>query len=242
MKLTVLGAYGPYPPAGGACSGYLLEEGDTRLMLDFGNGIISRIQKNFTLWELDGIVVSHLHPDHISDLFILRYALDMARERGDVTDSLDIYLPADLGEEYGGLPYKEAYRFHGLKDGESFRAGPFTISCFQTAHPVTTLGYRIEAGGRILVYSGDTEYFSGLNALVKDCNLFLCEANYQDKDMPGGNHLSAGQAGELAGNNGVEKLLLTHLNPESDPEVSLREAKAFFPEARLAAEGETYEV
>ena len=38
MKLTVLGCYGPYPPAGGACSGYLLEEGGTRVLIDCGNG------------------------------------------------------------------------------------------------------------------------------------------------------------------------------------------------------------
>ena len=41
MKLTVLGCNGPYPAAGGACSGYLLETGDTRVLLDCGAGALA---------------------------------------------------------------------------------------------------------------------------------------------------------------------------------------------------------
>src|SRR5690554_3434426 len=75
MKLRVLGNNGPYPKAGGTCSGYLLENKNTKVLLDCGNGVFSKFQNVCKLEELDAIVLSHLHPDHISDVFILRYAL-----------------------------------------------------------------------------------------------------------------------------------------------------------------------
>lgn len=44
MKLTVLGNTGPYPKAGGACSGYLLENGDSKVVLDMGNGTLANLR------------------------------------------------------------------------------------------------------------------------------------------------------------------------------------------------------
>lgn len=82
MKLTVLGKYGPYPRAGGATSGYLLAEGRTNLLVECGSGILSRLQQCIPLGEISGIVLSHLHSDHIADMFILRYALQILQQRG----------------------------------------------------------------------------------------------------------------------------------------------------------------
>ena len=73
MKLTVLGKYGPYPKAGGATTSYLLECGVKKLLIDAGSGSLSRVQEYCALDELDGIILTHLHSDHCSDMFILRY-------------------------------------------------------------------------------------------------------------------------------------------------------------------------
>jgi len=81
MKLTVLGCCGPYPAAGGACSGYLLEEDGYRVLIDCGNGVLSRLQQHLKSWELEAVLLSHLHFDHTADLMVLRYALDYARAR-----------------------------------------------------------------------------------------------------------------------------------------------------------------
>ena len=43
MELTVLGCSGSYgAPLGGACSGYLLRDGDTAIWMDCGNGTLHR--------------------------------------------------------------------------------------------------------------------------------------------------------------------------------------------------------
>ena len=47
LKLTILGCYGPYPKAGGACSGYLLEDETTKILIDCGNGVLSRLFLHF---------------------------------------------------------------------------------------------------------------------------------------------------------------------------------------------------
>ncbi len=75
MKLTILGSSAAYPKAGGACSGYLVEEGKTRLLVDCGTGVLSNLQKLFALKDVGHIVISHLHADHCFDLIPYRYAL-----------------------------------------------------------------------------------------------------------------------------------------------------------------------
>ena len=83
MKLTVLGKYGPYAPAHGATSGYLLENGGKNLLLDMGSGVLARLQEFIVPEQLDGIIISHVHYDHINDLFLYRYMLEglLRRER-----------------------------------------------------------------------------------------------------------------------------------------------------------------
>ena len=76
MRLTVLGRFGPFPPPGGACSGYLVESGDTRLLLDCGSGVIANLRRVCPAAGLTGVVVSHWHMDHASDLGVLCYALE----------------------------------------------------------------------------------------------------------------------------------------------------------------------
>ncbi|MCG8541098.1 MAG: MBL fold metallo-hydrolase, partial [Clostridia bacterium] len=66
MKITILGNSGPYPRAGGACSGYLLEEDDIKILIDCGNGVLSRLLGMIeSLEDIDAIILSHLHSDHI---------------------------------------------------------------------------------------------------------------------------------------------------------------------------------
>jgi ribonuclease BN (tRNA processing enzyme) len=82
MKLTILGNNGPFPGAGGACSGYLLSNEKCNILLDCGNGVLSNLQKLIPLKMLDAIILTHLHSDHISDMMVLRYAIQIKNKRG----------------------------------------------------------------------------------------------------------------------------------------------------------------
>ena len=50
MRLTVLGKSPSWQDAGGACSGYLLEDGDTTVLLDCGNGVFGKLREPSTTW------------------------------------------------------------------------------------------------------------------------------------------------------------------------------------------------
>ena len=77
MRIIVLGCFGPYPPAGGTCSGYLLEKDGSFVLLDCGNGVLSKLQHFIKLKDLSAVILSHLHSDHVSDISILGYAWQM---------------------------------------------------------------------------------------------------------------------------------------------------------------------
>ena len=67
MRLTVLGCAGSFPGPESACSAYLVEAEGFRLLLDFGTGSLSALQRYAGLRAPDAIVLSHLHCDHILD-------------------------------------------------------------------------------------------------------------------------------------------------------------------------------
>ena len=78
MKLTVLGCAGSFPSADSACSAYLVEAEGFGLLLDFGTGSLSALQRYADLYSVNAILLSHLHCDHILDacsyVVVRRYA------------------------------------------------------------------------------------------------------------------------------------------------------------------------
>ena len=73
MKITAIGINGPLPDKGGASSCYLVENKNTKIVLDMGSGAISSLRKYINLNEIDAIILSHLHYDHFCDVLPLAY-------------------------------------------------------------------------------------------------------------------------------------------------------------------------
>lgn len=242
IKLCVLGRYGPYPAAGGACSGYLISAEGFHLLLDCGNGVLSRLLEQISFTELSAVIISHLHADHISDLMIMRYGLQLAFESGRRKSPLSLYAPQEPYAEFERLAYKEAYAVKTVAGKITITEGPFKISFLEGVHPVPSLAMRLETASGVLVYSSDTEYFSDLVPFAAGADLFLCEANYLEEEIKEGRrgHLSAAGAAKVASAAGVKKLLLTHLSPGRDPQLSISEAAQYYPQAELARERAVY--
>src|SRR5512140_641038 len=68
VKLTVVGCSPAWPNPGSAHSGYLLEAGGRRLLLDCGPGVLARLRADEGWPRIDAIVISHFHLDHYGDL------------------------------------------------------------------------------------------------------------------------------------------------------------------------------
>jgi len=116
VQLIVLGTDGPYPGASKACSGYLLSYGNTKILLDCGSGVLARLQCHQDLNQLSAVVLSHLHYDHISDLYVLRFAVDAARHAGLRSGPLPLYAPPKPADVFSTLEYKDniaLYPIHG---------------------------------------------------------------------------------------------------------------------------------
>ena len=248
MDLTVLGSSGTWPGPGRATCGYLLSHEGAHLWLDAGAGTFSRLQQWIRVDQMTGIVISHGHPDHFSDMLMCFYA----RRYGGLGDpGLPVYSPPDFTDkaallvaEEGMKVLLEDFAFTPLHDGDEFTIGPFVVRAFEMVHVgVEALGYRIQAGGVTLAYSGDAGPASNLEELARDADLFLCEATYQESNAMYPFHLSARQAGERAAKAGAKRLMLTHIVPTLDPAVSVAEASQVFDGPVSAAdEGSVVEI
>jgi ribonuclease BN (tRNA processing enzyme) len=202
------------------------------LWLDAGTGTFARWQEHLGVDEIGGIVITHGHADHFLDIIPAFYA----RHYGGLgSPGLPFRSPpgfADLAallvSENGRNVMAEAYDMQQVSPGEVFEVGPFRITAFEMTHiGVPSLGYRIEAGGKVLAYSGDTGPCDEVIRLATDADLFLCEATYHD-GMETYFHLSASQAAEHAKASGANRLVLTHIMPNLDPGISLEQAAEGF--------------
>ena len=127
-----------------------------------------------------------------------------------------------------------------IRDMEpQFTVGPFTINTTRVIHPVEAYGIRVEAGGRVLAYSGDTGPTDRLVDLARDADVALFEASFlEGPNNPTDLHLTARQAAEHAARAGADRLVLTHLVPWNDRELTREQADGHFPgEITLASTG-----
>ncbi|HYN94028.1 MAG TPA: MBL fold metallo-hydrolase [Pilimelia sp.] len=248
MRLTVLGCAGSFPGPESSCSAYLVEAEGFRLLLDFGAGSMSALQRYAGLHAVDAILITHLHCDHVLDaatyVVVRRYAPE------GPYPPLPVYAPAGApdriaaayGHEEG--PLDDVYRFYGLQPG-TFPIGPFTVTVDRVNHPVETYGVRLEHRGRVLAYSSDTAPCESLVRLAQQADVFLCEASYLDgADNPPDLHLTGREAGEAATKASVGMLLLTHLVPAWGSEAVTHEAAeaAFAGPVEVARPGARYDV
>jgi ribonuclease BN (tRNA processing enzyme) len=251
-----VGCAGSFPSPDSPASCYLVEADDAdgrtwRLVLDLGSGALGPLQRHAPLDGLDAVVLSHLHPDHISDICGL-YVARRYRPGGPVPGSLPVYGPAGTAERvrrmYGGDPtgLAETFDVRELSDGRSVTLGPLTLTPYRVEHPVEAYGLRVEAqAGRrteVLAYTGDTDTCEGLLPLAKGADLLLAEASFQEgRDEARGVHLTGLRAGLAAADAGCRRLLLTHVPVWTDPQVVLAEARSAFPGAvELARQGSVH--
>ncbi len=256
MKLTILGCSGSIPGPDSPASGYLLESGDTRIVLDLGNGTLGTLQRFVDPFELDAVLFSHLHPDHCADFGALtvlrRYhpapPYDPKRRR------LPVYGPEEAHRRLAALyePSSQALADADLSDvyefrpppSEPVRIGDFEVRALPMAHVCQSWGLRVAARGSVLAYTGDTGPCGDLTELAADADVLLSEASWPDfPDAPDGLHLSGRQAAEVATEAGVSRLLLTHLQPWSDRRAVLDEARTHFAgPSELVETGRAYEL
>lgn len=243
MKITVIGYYGAYPEAGRATSAYLLEHNGKSILLDCGSGALSRLQNYISLEDLDSLVLSHYHSDHIGDVYCLHYAMMILKHMKKREKPLHIYA---LGSDpkFETLSYGQHCIAHPIEEGSVEVIHGIKFTFIKTDHPVSCLGMRIESDGRVIGYTADTGWSDNLIEIARNNDLLLCECNlYNAQKGVISGHMTAGEAGKLASLAAVKKMVLTHLPHHGELENLVAEAKEQFNDnVNLAYEGLSIEI
>ena len=235
MRLTILGKYGPYPKAGGACSSYLVSSRDAKILLDAGSGSFSNLQKHVNFRELDAIILSHLHSDHISDLLVMRYAI-----QNNKVPPVPLYLPSLPKNIYELFRDEPAYKTTVITEDMQLHVKDALIVFRKMTHSVDSYAVKVRCGESVLVYSGDTNQNDRLAGFAEHADALLCDTAFSNKTLPmHPPHLSSAQAAEIAREADVKKLYLTHVSPEQDESVLLNEAKTVFKNSEITVENNT---
>jgi ribonuclease BN (tRNA processing enzyme) len=197
-SLTILGSGSGMPNGGRVCSGYLIEYRDALTLLDCGSGVAASFQRcGYDLHDLDCVVISHTHPDHVSDLPLLIQHMHLAGK----TTPLDLYLPNEFVAVFGYMiramyviPERFAFdlNIHGYEAGVLCER-PLAIEAVGNSHlksyeadvrrhslpnQMQSCSLRVVVEDVTLFYSGDVASFDEINSHLEDCDVAILETSH----------------------------------------------------------------
>lgn len=244
MKIIPIGIWGGYPKANEATSSFLLEHDGFHCLIDCGSGVLSSLQNYVALDELDAVVISHYHADHIADIGSLQFSRLINFYLGKSTAVLPIYGHTEDPENFKNLSYEGRTVGVEIFEDESVQIGPFTVTFCRTVHPVYCLAMKFNIGNRSIVLTADTEWRDELVDFASEADLLISEANLYEVHLgkaPG--HMTGSEAGKLARLANVKQLVLTHLPLHGEIEEILKAAEQEYSGlAEIAVVGKTYEI
>ena len=235
MRLTIIGCSPAWPNPGGAQSGYLVE-GDGRLLLDCGPGVLARLRARDGGWPgVDAVVITHFHLDHWGDL--VPWVFGGAYGPGRDADRPVLWLPP--GGEARLRGFGERMSFGGqidtvfdvreYEEDVPFRAGGFDVTPHRLDHySELTFGLRVQNHSSTLAYSGDTGPTERLVELARDADVFICEATLRQPEPDERGHLTGEEAVEASRAAGARRLVVIH-RPDELP---------LAPDVERAADGD----
>ncbi|MGF7234547.1 MAG: MBL fold metallo-hydrolase [Frankia sp.] len=267
MRLTVLGCRSGMPADGQASSGYLVDSGSTRLLLDCGPGVAAALSGVMPATELDAVVISHLHLDHCYDVLPIGKTLlaGQVEYPMELPDTVPAVAPQPRGKvplfvPVGARPILDqlaalfpvttmpmldrafdlAFDVREYAPGDRLTVGDCEVTLYGLRHSAPNCGVRVESPTGSLAYTGDTGVTEALTDLARDVGIFLAEATLPRTDHGPHGHLSAADAARVAAAAGVDVLVLTHFitaDPEYLAERVAEAGQHFDGPIRLSSEG-----
>ena len=236
MRITVLGSGTCELVAERSSPAYWLEAGGQGILLDLGQGAWRRLLEcGHQAAEVDAVIISHPHPDHMADLiplmFALKYDPDLAAQARIsllAHSGLEPLLGA-LNQAWGNWlnPPPEVLTRRWMEPGDRARLGEVGITTAAAVHHPHSLAWRLEAGGRSLVYLGDSESSQELARFAHGADLLICHCAGTDQEPKAG-HLHPAACGRLAAEAQAGALLLSHFYRVVDPEQAAASAANHF--------------
>jgi ribonuclease BN (tRNA processing enzyme) len=248
VLITVLGKSPAWQDRGGACSGYLVRDGDFTLLLDCGNGVFSKLREVCDYVDVDAVLITHLHADHFLDLVPFSYALSYAPRQQPVAvggwPGTDRPAKPELHVPVGGREMlrrvvgcwgeeeliEHAFVISEYDAPDQLTLGPLSIRFCEVPHFTRSFATEIRSSdGRRFTFSADTSPSSELVQFATGTDLLLIEATLPREERTGiRGHLTPREAGEHAREAGAKRVVLTHFSDELDPDWIREEAAAGF--------------
>ena len=193
VSATVLGAGDAFASKGRFQAGYVIKSDRCQILMDAGPTLLPSMKRlGLSPGDIDVVLISHLHGDHFGGLpfLILEYLYETPRNR-----RLTLAGPPHLEERTWALfrtmyPESETgelarhFNFVVLEPGRTRQLdGALQVQSIRTPHTIkdVSLAFRINLGGKSIVYSGDTGWTDDLIALSAEADLFFCECTYFDQ-------------------------------------------------------------
>lgn len=235
------------PRPGGASSAYLVRSATTAILLDAGTGSFAKLALTIDYRQLAAIVISHMHADHFFDLVPFRYTLKYGHPSSE--RRLPLWLPPGGRERLQALRravsvdaaenfFETVFHVEEYDPNEPLIVGDVTLRFRKTRHYVESYAARAEREGASITYSADTAPCDAVVELARGTSIFLCEAGFglEREEAAQRGHCSADEAGEMAQEAGVSRLILTHYPAAFEPAALVGAAKRRFSGAVLAAQ------
>lgn len=256
---TILGSGAALPTAVRHCSGQVVSINGFRMLFDCGENTQTQVRVfHQKMQALATIFITHLHGDHFFGLPGLISSMHLCGRK----DPVDIFAPVGVAKvmstilETSGSHIDFEIRYHELDHNAGSQLIFENLRCcvyaFPLVHSVPTYGYMVEEKprgknpARRYAYCSDTGYTEDILPYIQGANLLCLESTFSNAFASVATekmHLTAPMAATLAQKAGVKELLLTHISARfKDPEILVQEARAIFPNTRIANDGEQYEV
>jgi ribonuclease BN (tRNA processing enzyme) len=219
MKLTILGSGTGVPNGERNSSGYFVEAGEVRLMMDCGAGTLHALARYGLNWQqMTHIFLSHFHVDHIGELASLFFAFrnGLKQERHE---PLTLIAPRGierildhLKQAFGEKVFTPKFSFDliAIEPGERLHLNDeCTLSVAKTPHTDESLAVRIESRGSALCYTGDSGPSQDLARFFYEADLLISECSFRESKA-GVPHLAIADVARLAAQAKSRKLVVTH--------------------------------
>ncbi|MBN2437881.1 MAG: MBL fold metallo-hydrolase [Deltaproteobacteria bacterium] len=220
MRLRFLGSGDNFGSGGRFQACIHVDTGATRFLMDCGaSSLIPMKRAGISTAAIDLILISHLHGDHFGGIpfFILDAQLVSRREAPlviagppgltqRVREAMEVFYPGSSGVER-----KFAVRYIEMIEGETTQTGGLTVRPVRVIHGSGDPPYalRIECAGKIIAYSGDTEWTHALLTVADGADLFICESYFFEKQMK--NHMNYRTLMAHRAELGCKRIILTHM-------------------------------
>ncbi|MGA7805616.1 MBL fold metallo-hydrolase [Bradyrhizobium sp.] len=223
MQLQFVGCGDAFGSGGRANTCFHLRGAAANLLIDCGASSLPALQRlGIVRNDIDLILITHFHGDHFAGLpFFLLDAQFSRRTRPLVIAGPDgvearlVQVMEALFENSSKTKQKFELSVIALRPEQTRTFGTIAVTPYRVMHGESGgpfLAYRIEAEGRVIAYSADTEWTDTLIPLGCGADLFIAEAYTYDKLVK--NHLSLATLESHLSAITPKRLILTHLSDD----------------------------